>query len=128
VAAVVTLLGGWQVVLMYWIVPAFTWLKWTMYLRGVAEHHALEGGGESFASSRTTLPSWLGRWLIAPQNVHFHLDHHLYPSVPCFRLPELHRELMKDPAYATRAHITHGYLAVLAECVGYRPRPAGRPA
>ena len=128
VAAAVTVLGGWQIVLLYWIVPMLTWLKWTMYLRGLAEHYGLEGGGEPLASSRTTLPSWFGRWLIAPHNVHYHLDHHLYPSVPCFRLPQLHRELAMDPVYSTRAHIVHGYLAVLAECVGYRPRTAVNPA
>jgi len=122
--AAITVLGGWQIVLMYWIVPALTWLKWTMYLRDLAEHFGLEGGGAPFASSRTTLPSWLGRWLVAPHNVHYHLEHHLYPSVPCFRLPQLHRELMMDSVYSRRAHITHGYLAVLAECVACPPRPA----
>jgi fatty acid desaturase len=127
-AVVTTWLGGWTIVLCYWVVPLLTWLKWTLYLRSIAEHHGLPGGGELFASTRTMLPSLLGRWLIAPQNIHYHIEHHLYPSVPSFRLPQLHRELMTDLQYRARARVVPGYLAVLRECIAYRPDEAPAPA
>ena len=35
----------------------------------------------------------LGRALLFPHHVNYHLEHHLYPAVPHYRLPALHRLL-----------------------------------
>jgi fatty acid desaturase len=40
------------------------------------------------------MPAWL-RWLIFPHQVNYHIEHHLYASVPCYRLPELHRAMLE---------------------------------
>ena len=32
------------------------------------------------------------RWFF-PHHVNYHVEHHLFPAVPHYRLPELHREL-----------------------------------
>jgi fatty acid desaturase len=37
-------------------------------------------------------PAWLA-WLIFPHHVNYHIEHHLYASVPHYHLPELHREM-----------------------------------
>jgi fatty acid desaturase len=39
-----------------------------------------------------------------------HLDHHLFPYVPWYRLPELHRRLLADKEYQAHAHLNTGYM------------------
>jgi fatty acid desaturase len=109
---------GWlQLLLLYWIVPLFSWFLVTMRLKGTAEHFAVEDE-EAANAARTVLPNFLERWLVAPRNIHYHIEHHLYPSVPLYRLPALHAALMELPAYRSRAHVTHGYWNHLRECWG----------
>ena len=40
----------------------------------------------------------LGRALLFPHHVNHHLEHHLYPAVPHYRLPALHRLLAEKGA------------------------------
>jgi fatty acid desaturase len=45
----------------------------------------------------------------------YHIEHHLYPSVPVFRLRKLHHTLLQNPEYAARARVAHGYPALFRE-------------
>jgi fatty acid desaturase len=54
---------------------------------------------------------------VAPKNVNYHLEHHFYPSVPFYRLPQLHRTLMSKSEFKESVHITKSYLGVLRECI-----------
>jgi fatty acid desaturase len=58
---------------------------------------------------------------VLPRNVGFHLEHHWYPSVPFYRLPELHRLLMAREGFKQHAVIGRSLTASLSECV----RPQG---
>jgi fatty acid desaturase len=112
------LLAGYgQILLLYWLVPFFTWLVLIMRIRSIAEHFAInpERAGV-YRDIRTTYAGILARLLIAPKNVNYHIEHHLFPSVPFFRLPKLHRMLMSDPGFAEAAHISRSYAEVLMEC------------
>jgi len=40
----------------------------------------------------------LGRALLFPHHVNYHLEHHLYPAVPHYRLPRLHQLLVEKDA------------------------------
>jgi fatty acid desaturase len=113
---VVTYFHLWPMFLLLWVVPILTWLKMIMRIRSIAEHFAIEND-HAYTQSRTTLPSLLERVFVAPRNVNFHLEHHLYPSVPFFRLPQLHALLMKDAVFQSKAHVTSTYFGVLRECV-----------
>lgn len=116
VVASITVLHAWRPVLLFWIVPYLTWLQLCLHVRSVAEHFAIQNRSGVFAQSRTVLASGLDVLLLVPNNVGYHIEHHLYPSVPFYRLPELHRLLMAQPVYKSSAHITHGYFGVLREC------------
>jgi fatty acid desaturase len=108
---------GWErQFLIYWLLPYFTWLKVILRWRSIAEHFGIENDG-AYTLTRTTYPYWWERLLVTPKHANFHLDHHLYPSVPFFRLPQLHAELMKIPNFARTAHVTFGYWGVLRECL-----------
>ena len=100
----------------YWFVPLFTCLVCIFRIRSIAEHSALGLARTPYAGTRTTLTSFLERIFLAPNNVNYHLEHHLYPSVPFFRLPSLHALLCAKPEFR-EAHMTRGYLGVLRECV-----------
>jgi fatty acid desaturase len=71
----------------------------------------------AFAKTRTTIPTVLDRLFLVPKNVGYHLEHHLYPSVPFYKLPMLHKLLMKGPIYHDAAHVTRGYWRMLRECM-----------
>jgi fatty acid desaturase len=117
VLSAVTYFRVWPMFLLLWVVPILTWLKMIMRIRSIAEHFAIDND-HVYTQSRTTLPSLFERLFVAPRHVSFHLEHHLYPSVPYFRLPQLHAVLMKDAIFQSKAHITSTYWGVLRECVG----------
>ncbi len=98
---------------LYWLVPMLTSFAAIFYLRSVAEHHGNLAYDHTFSNSRTTLPNAWERFVLMPHNVGYHLEHHLYPHVPFYRLPELHRVLMQQPLYAAKAHITRGVVSGL---------------
>lgn len=115
-AAVLTWTGGWKIYFLFWLVPGFTWLKAILRLRSIAEHHAVPAR-HFLSRSRTTVPNLLERWLLVPCSISYHVEHHLYPSIPFFRLPALHRELQAIPEVRAHAHVKHGYVQTIRECV-----------
>jgi fatty acid desaturase len=97
----------WLQYLMYWTVPVCTVLIFLLYFRLVAEHSGLPAG--TWMMSRNVYTNWLGRLFISPNNVNYHLDHHLFPGVPFHNLPRLHAVLLEDSFYARHASNVHGY-------------------
>jgi len=79
--------------LVLWILPLVTVVQAILRLRAIAEHGATTDFSSPLTAARTNVvPGWLG-WLIFPHNVNFHIEHHLYASVPQYNLPALHRAL-----------------------------------
>ncbi|HEV2841231.1 MAG TPA: fatty acid desaturase family protein [Chthoniobacterales bacterium] len=106
----------WLGLLIYWIVPFFTHFMWIVYVRGVAEHHGgIEDHDDLLGKTRHIEANFLERLFIAPNYIHVHIGHHLYPSVPFYNLRELQRLLMLNPDYARRAHVTKGYIGLVME-------------
>src|SRR5205807_8635083 len=61
--------------------------------RGAWRHHRFSS---PLTAARTNLgPAWL-RWLIFPHNVNYHVEHHLYASVPQYNLPRVHAEMKRQ--------------------------------
>jgi fatty acid desaturase len=127
--------GCGKALVLYWVVPYFTWLVLIMRIRSIAEHFAIEGGPGAYRRTRTTHVGFLARLFIAPKNVNYHIEHHFFPSVPFFRLPKLHALLMSNQEFAEAAHLSQSYAKVLLECLrragsselapdSLRPQPA----
>jgi fatty acid desaturase len=127
--------GCGKALLLYWVVPFFTWLILIMRIRSIAEHFAIEAGTSAYRQTRTTYAGLLARLFVAPKNVNYHIEHHFFPSVPFFRLPQLHAALMANREFAQSAHITQSYTKMVMECLtqtgssesatdGLRPQPA----
>ncbi len=113
-----TVFGGWKYYLLYWIVPYLSTFFMFQYIRSVAEHFGDLAYEHDLNSTRSVKPNWLESFFIAPHNVGYHLEHHLYPGVPFYHLPELHRMLMELPDYSSAAHITQGYTTGLLNELG----------
>jgi fatty acid desaturase len=109
--------GCGKALVLYWIVPYFTWLIVIMRIRSIAEHFAIPGEPGIYRQTRTTYAGPLTRIFIAPKNVNYHIEHHFFPSVPFFRLPQVHALLMCNEEFASNAHITQGYARLLLECL-----------
>jgi len=108
VLSVLTLTNGWAYFVLLWFLPMATVTTVAFRFRTIAEHSGLAEDHE-LRSTRTVLPALFERFLIAPCNVHYHLEHHLYPSVPFYNLVKLHRRLLAEPEFRRNAHISGTY-------------------
>jgi fatty acid desaturase len=79
--------------LVLWIVPLVTVVQAILRLRAIAEHGATTDFSSPLTAARTnTGPAWL-EWLIFPHHVNYHIEHHLYASVPHYNLRQLNQEM-----------------------------------
>jgi fatty acid desaturase len=98
--------AGLQGLLLYgalWLLPLVTVLQPILRLRAILEHGAVDDLGSPLTAARTnrtwgSLPNWLARAFLFPHHVNYHLEHHLYPAVPHYNLPRLHRILLDKQA------------------------------
>jgi len=92
---VVALSGGFLVeYLLLWVLPLLTFLQPLLRLRAICEHGAVRDYASPLTAARTnTGPGWL-MWLFFPHHVNFHIEHHLYPSIPFYNLPRAHQEML----------------------------------
>jgi fatty acid desaturase len=115
-AASITLTGTWSMFLWYWLVPYCTWHTTIQYARLICEHSAVHSAAAAYQVTRTTIPTTLESLFILPRNIGYHIEHHWYPSVPFYRLPELHERLVQLPGYRRHANIKRSVFHSLAEC------------
>jgi len=104
--------GYWWLYPLLWLVPLATWYQLVSRIRNIAEHAMVPDDDDPLRNTRTTLANFLERLFVAPYWVNYHLEHHLFMFVPCWRLPAAHRALL---ATGAREHmeIQPGYAAVL---------------
>ena len=76
-----------------WLLPLVTVLQAILRARAILEHGAVTDFSSPLTAARTNLgPPWL-LWLLFPHHVNYHVEHHMYPSVPHYNLPQCHREM-----------------------------------
>ena len=81
--------------LVLWILPLVTVVQAILRLRAISEHGATTDFSSPLTAARTNVaPAWL-EWLIFPHHVNYHIEHHLYASVPHYNLRQLHREMVE---------------------------------
>lgn len=117
VFAVLSRYGLWLEFVIYWVLPYCTWHAAAQYIRLVCEHSAVRSEDLRYARTRTTVPGPLARFFVLPRNVGYHLEHHWYPSVPFYSLPELHARLAGLSEFRVHAQCTRSVLASLRQCI-----------
>ena len=103
---------GWQGVLAFaglWWLPMLTFLQPILRLRAICEHGAVTDTSSPMTAARSNRThgawmNWAGRFLLFPHHVNYHLEHHLYPAVPHYHLPALHR-LLRDKGALDQAEV-----------------------
>ena len=101
---------GWLYLLLWWL-PMLTFFSLFYRIRSITEHSGLKGD-DDFSFTRTTLVPWYLRYFLAPLNVNYHIEHHLFTFCPWYNLPKAHRMLVKK-GFIKEMEISHGYLPVL---------------
>jgi fatty acid desaturase len=95
---VTTLMFGWWVYPLVWLLPLGTMTVFSHQLRSFGEH-ALTPSEEGVHPDRliTTASHPVERFLVAPYRMNYHAEHHLFPWVPSPRLPTVQRRLDARP-------------------------------
>jgi fatty acid desaturase len=83
----------WRWYLLLWILPLITLLQAILRLRAVLEHGAVEDTSTPLKAARTNFVPLYLYWILFPLEVHYHIEHHLYPSIPHYRLARCHQML-----------------------------------
>ena len=107
---------GYAYLYLLWVAAYFTFYQLFLRIRNAAEHGAVPNllDTEPRKHARTTAARWWERLTVAPNYVNFHLEHHLRPTVPCYRLKEFHQYLITK-GYYNDTHIARGYADVLRQ-------------
>lgn len=102
------------------LLPLFVAIPMTG-LRPFVEHGGLIAG--TFRDSRSYVaPMWT--LLLGGNN--YHLEHHLYPSVPCYHLPKVHRWLAQQGVFQVHdSPLDTTFLAPLRTLTSRYPYPDG---
>jgi fatty acid desaturase len=87
----------WWFFLGLWFLPALTVFPFFMILRQVVQHGNRDRGWLS--NSRVFLVHPLLKYAVFPFGMDYHLPHHMYATVPHYRLPALHAFLLRFPEY-----------------------------
>ena len=104
--------GYWWLYPVMWLLPLATWYQLVSRIRNIAEHAGVPDNDDPLRNTRTTYANPLMRLLVAPYWVNYHLEHHLFLFVPCWRLPQAHRALL-EAGRGPSMELKPGYLAVL---------------
>ena len=128
--AALALAGYWWLYPLLWLLPLMTWYQLVSRIRNIAEHAVVPDNDDPWRNTRTTLAGPLTRLVLAPYRVNYHLEHHLFPFAPCWRLPRLHRHLLRE-GHGRRMELCRSYREVLhratAPRADMRADPAPRP-
>ncbi|NMO21363.1 fatty acid desaturase [Pyxidicoccus fallax] len=82
-----------HVLLHAWVIPMLI-INTLVNIRGMSQHTFLPESNHPVRGTRTILSNPVTRFFMCNEN--YHLEHHLYPRVPWYSLPELHRTLRPE--------------------------------
>ena len=88
----------------YWLVPYCSLTQVFFRIRGAIEHGNVPDPDNPYQHTRTYFMHPVLAFFFAPKQVNYHLEHHLYPSVPFYQLPRLHKILWQTVYPAENAY------------------------
>ncbi len=96
--ALFTVAGGSWAYLLLHVLPIMTLYPLQIRVRSIAEHgfeagYHPESPQEAWVT-RTSRLNVVERWIVAPFGQYLHYEHHVFPSIPNYNLPEVHRLLV----------------------------------
>ena len=103
-------IGQWWVYIALWLLPSWTWFFVVLRLRNITEHAMTTFDDNPLTHARTTYTNILEKIFFGPYWVNYHVEHHAYMYVPCYRLKALHKEMI---GHHDKMEIKHSYASVL---------------
>jgi fatty acid desaturase len=112
--AALTLAGAPWAYALWWAAQLFVYPA-IVRLRQIGEHGTAKNRDDMDArlNTGTTLARWWERLLVAPNNVNYHLEHHLAAGIPAHNLGRMHRLLSERGFYDGYDCISRGYADVI---------------
>jgi fatty acid desaturase len=101
--ALLAYVAGWAY--LAWVIAYLTTFSLFLRLRSLAEHACMERTDDELRNTRTTRAGLLARATVAPLHVNYHLEHHLLPTVPWYRLPALARRIADQVPPPTASYV-----------------------
>lgn len=98
---------AWRYFALLWVVPLFTTFPLFMIMRQWVQHGNADRG--RYTNSRVFLVNPFIRYAVFPFGMDYHLPHHIYASVPHYKLHGLHELLLLDPEYREKGVVVEGY-------------------
>jgi fatty acid desaturase len=95
-----------------WVAAWLTTHTLVTRIRSIAEHALTPDPNDPLGNTRTAIPRWWERLLLAPHRVNYHVEHHLLMTVPHYNLPRMHR-LLRERGVLDRACVERGYWPIL---------------
>ena len=95
----------WYLYFVLWVYPILSVTVLLNIFRSIAEHQPTGYGSSDSLSLadapvvRSTRPPFWEKWLLYQTNFNYHLEHHIFPFVPWYNLPKLHRYLAGNGFY-----------------------------
>jgi fatty acid desaturase len=90
-----------------WVLPLGTSFPLFMVLRQIVQH----GNGDRgwLTNSRVFRCHPLVNFAVFPMGQDYHLPHHMFSTIPHYRLKELHEAMLEYPEYRQQATVVEGY-------------------
>ena len=101
----------WSWLLHGWLIPMLV-INTMVNIRGMSQHTFLEHQSDPILGTRSILTNRVTAFFMCNEN--YHLEHHLYPGIPWYNLPRLHRELRAELT-ARGAPFISSYVAFVRE-------------
>jgi fatty acid desaturase len=99
---------AWGYFLLLWVLPLFTTFPLFMIFREWLQHGNADRG--RLTNSRVFLVNPVFRYMVFPWGMDYHLPHHIFCSVPHYKLKDLHDLMLRDPEYAEKGLVVEGFL------------------
>jgi fatty acid desaturase len=110
-----TMLGSWTMYFTLWLLPLTTLAVVFNGVRAFCDHACFRDDDADPRRLVTYVSNPVERFFLAPFHMNFHAEHHLFPYVPHYRLPELRRIVSGSPALRGLVDWRHGYLGFVAD-------------
>ena len=107
---ILALLGHWWIYFALWLAPLWTWFFAVLRLRNITEHAITTYDDNPLTHARTTHTNIFEKIFFGPYWVNYHVEHHAYMFVPCYRLKALHKAMIN---HHDKMEIKTGYLSVI---------------